>query len=204
MNMSKFWLCCFSLCVGMAWLGSPAYAISIGLEVQSEPIVVNDTFEVFVWANQDIDLEPILNFGFDVNFDSSWSDFSAVVNTSFDDKSGDFPSIDVHGITKNIGVVSLDPSNSSVLLATLSFQATQAGLFRVEVVSEDDLPSFLPGNLDYFNEGLYTQKLNKNATRYSMDASTFVSVGDPVPEPTTLLLFVTGLAALANVSRKKR
>jgi hypothetical protein len=164
----------------------PAQAIpTASLKLLDSDIFVGDTFNVQVWADGDGIGQEFLSFGFDIIESGSGvlSFNSYTLNPLFDDDSF-FTSLDVAGSTFE-GI-----PDDDVLLATLNYTALAAGsgMIRIEGFPLDTGMSFA---------GLYYI-----FSEFNIDDEITLNVSNPVPEPTTIILFGLGLIGL-GMSRKK-
>lgn len=171
----------------------PAYGIpTVNLNLLDSSITVGESFDVQVllqnpatgtptpWGSQ----EELLSFGFNVLTSGSVFSYDGVaVEAPFSDTSL-FPN-SVSGMTfAGVDVT----SNTDVLLATLSFTATNVGSGSLQTL----------GLNDDFYYGLYYE-----LSDLDINASLNIDVA-PVPEPATMLLMATGLAGLAGRRMRRR
>jgi hypothetical protein len=174
------------------FFGSVAMAIPLAsLNLTNLPAGIGDTFQVEVSANGDGFGLDLLSFGFDVTFDQGGVfDFSGyTLGTGFDDDS--FGSGNVAG-SAFPGI-----ANNEVLLATLSFTVIASGTDSLHVI----------GLYDGMFSGLYYELDDGGLIGYDINDSLNITVGGastPVPEPSIMLLFGTGIAGLAAVRRRQR
>ncbi len=188
-------------------LTTQARAVSIELELMSNNIVVGDSFDVLVKAN-DVPDNPvyvtipgigqvyvgdngITNFGFNVASDAGITFDSAVVNPAhFWDNSILFPGMD---IAADVGI---NPavSGDDILLATLTFSAGNAGAFSLGVTSDLTDP----------NQGLGLLTGDVVDMTAFIDVSVFGAPPSPVPAPSVAFLFGIGAAGLLAGRRRSR
>lgn len=177
--------------MSIIFLFNSAQAIPVSrLELSAPVIYPGDTFLLGVFVDGVTDSDPIwgpdevLAFGFDVVYDPLEFAFNgASVSTDFIDDSDLFPDTDVAGAV----FPGPGPSGDNILLASLSFTPLLAGNFSLGIVSD----------LSDFNEGLVTFLALE-----AWDITNSISV-NPVPEPATILLLVSGMAGLGVFGRKK-
>ncbi|MEH0021912.1 MAG: PEP-CTERM sorting domain-containing protein [Desulfobacter sp.] len=151
--------------------------------VDSGDIYTGDNFDLEVRVNDSAIGEDFLAFGFDLfNSGNTFALNSYVIGPDFDDDSLLVP-MDVAG--------SMFPgtTDDSVLLATLSFNATSAGTETFQVL----------GLADWVFSGLAYESV-----WYDINASLDITVhqANPIPEPATMLLCGIGLIAFAGALRR--
>jgi len=134
-------------------------------------------------------LDEIIAFGFDIDFDASWSLISTVVGTAFNDDSGLLPNTGVAGsVFPGPG-----PNGDDILLATLSLTGSIPGTFSFAAISD----------LLDLNEGLYTFN---SFDPYDLSSSTDVTNKSTlaVPTPGTVALVLAGVLGLFGSARVHR
>lgn len=172
----------FSLLVqGVAVLATP----TVSLDVLDAEIYSGEQFTINVVAHGVTDVDPIIAFGFDLDYDPSWSWNGYSVGLIYDD-SALFPTTDVAGSTIS-GV-----SGDDIFLASLSFTPYMYGAFNFGISSDLSDP----------NEGLIS------LFNFPVDITTSVEVhvlpraSVPIPEPATLFLLGSGLSALLFLRKR--
>ncbi len=179
-------------------LSVTAFAIpTVSLEIAPGDIYVGDSFDVNVIANGVTDIDPswgpdeIISFGFDVDYAPTEFAFNgATVAAPFLDDSASFANTDVAG-SAFPGV-----SGASFGLASLSLTALHEGSFTLGIISD----------LTDFNEGLGSLLYAALDMTQQMQVDVLASTtgGEPVPEPSTVLLMGIGLLGLVGVKARKR
>ena len=123
-----------------------------------------------------------ISAGFDVGIDAAWSEAAVpVVGADFMDVSASFPNTAAAGLVPFSGP---GPNGNGILLATLSFASSAAGLFDLAILSDLSDP----------NEGLFTLLGTQDLT-YS-EPVTVNAPASGAPEPTTLALMGIGAAGI--------
>lgn len=151
----------------------------VSLELSGNPVSVGTAFDIRVIASGLEVTDPVIGFGFDLDYDDSVFVYNgASVNSSFIDNSGAFADTDVAG--------SVFPgiSGDDIFLTSLSFTPQSAGDFSLGIVSDMDNP----------NQGLFT-------VYDKIDMSGDVTV-NATPIPGAVWLFASGLVGLAGIRRK--
>lgn len=181
--------CILCFLVAAFILYSQAYALDIIFDLSDPDIMVGESFDVEVVANNVfVGLDPfeeVLAFGFDiVNSDSTIVGFNppATVEPPFMDDSGFFPDTDVAGST----FPGITPPINSFPLATLNFTALAPGIVTLGIFSDVSDPN---EGLVYFLQG-------------NQDISSTFNLNVPIPEPGTILLLGLGLFGLMGFQRK--
>ena len=172
-------LVCFSVAPSVS-------ALMIDPILSDSNITVGETFEIEIWARDASVLgDEVLAFGFDTyNSDSSvLSMLSFSVGPLFNDDSALFANTEVAG-SAFPGLVDND-----ILLATISYAALSVGGATVGILSD----------LMDLNEGLiYFMQASQDIT--TLLDITVSPVG--VPEPSSVFLWVLGLAGIFYVNRR--
>ena len=173
------------LCLALSSFSTVAAPIPhLKLEKVDSEILVGEAFDIDVMAVGVAALDEVLAFGFDVIHSSSFKLNQATVGTGFNDDSAMFPNTDVAG-SAFPGI----PGGNDILLATLNFTPSLAGVFSLVIYSDLADP----------NEGLFTFDFPQ------VDITTCDTVNvNAVPIPTTIMLLGTGLAGLILVRRRFR
>ncbi len=175
----------------------PLGAVTITFDVKDTYIEVGETFEVDIFAQEDVSKGDMWLFGFDVDPLTTLSLFSLndynVGSIFLDEGDGS------HYVAGSI----LDPfepnAGDNLHLATLSFSA--GGIDGTQTLSAfgDPLdPSFDRGAY-YYN--LTTDEAFDLMISEEIDITIHKAT---VPEPTTLLLFGMGILGLSRIGRSKR
>ncbi|NOZ67836.1 MAG: PEP-CTERM sorting domain-containing protein [Deferribacteres bacterium] len=177
------------LFVGLSAL--PARALpTVSLNLMDTDIYVGESFDVQVLLDGDnINLE-LLAFGFDVKTTGSVFTYDGYkIETGFDDDSSWVPP----GVA---GSAFPGITYDDVLLATLSFTATDVGTGYLQALGSTD-------NLFY---GLAYEIVPGVTGWYDINASLDVTVNSgvvaPVPEPSTIILTGIGLIGFVGFRRK--
>lgn len=174
----------------------PAQALNIGFDVLDSNILVGESFDVNVWAEDDMNiLGDLTSFGFDVYASTLLSLFTYdgyTVDPDYDDSGyNDDPGLSpsyVGGIYNGSG----NAGSSPVYLATLSFTAAVAGTDTLAI----------EGIFDGWDQGLYYLYGDEDIVS-SLDITINPGGAAPVPEPATILLVGTGLIGIIGFSRKR-
>ncbi len=182
MSAKRLWGVLLAGLFGLVPVG--AWAIpSVGFDITDTDIRVGETFTVDVVVDGVDLLDEVIAFGFEVDFDSAWSQAaSPVIGPAFDfDDSALFPNTDV---AASVDFLNMGPSGDGILLATLSFVSGAAGVFDLGTVSD----------LLDLNEGLLTF-LDTYDLTHSEEVTVNTAVNG-VPEPATLALLGGGIAGI--------
>ena len=168
--------------LGLVPVGASAVPM-VSFDITDTDIWVGETFTVDVIVDG-VDLsDEVIAFGFDLDVSAPLSEAALpVVGSGFMDDSALFPDTDVAGSIDPFA--GPGPSGDDILLATLSFVSSAAGMFDVGIVSD----------LSDFNEGLFTL-----ADTYDLTESTQVTVNRAIngaPEPETVALLGLGIAGM--------
>lgn len=148
-------------------------------------IQVSDLF-----AGRDITTDAILGFGFDVAVsDPTKVAFTGATSGPLFDAATSIPGTSVVAFASGFGV--LPGTAEPILLATLHFHAIQPGLVSI-IISSDILNP---------NEGL--QYLNAPFAQ-TIAGTLTTTIVSTVPEPTTLVLSLSGLIGLVAARRRAR
>jgi hypothetical protein len=169
-------------------MNSQANALTINLSLNSTPINVGNTFTMDVIANNvfaGLGIDEVLAFGFDVaNPNPSLVSFiGASVNSPFN--SDLFPNTTVAGSV--FPGIPNDGTNNTIQLATLTFQALQAGS-NISLGIFSDMADFNEG-LVYFSAGNMDIT---TSTNFNINAAS-----TSIPEPGTIVLLGSGLVGFA-------
>ncbi len=181
---------------------SNAFAVSVTATILDDYIEVGETFDVEIWADSESFSWELTSFGFDV-------DDSADTVLSYAGYSLDFDYMDVSDpfTPSNVSGASLTYPTGNALLSTLSFTANEAGIGEFSLFGLydglfyglfyfDPLADFFDPFADPFPGAdiFLTQEITVNA----VDTGT-----NPVPEPSTIILFSSGLIGLVWYRRKR-
>lgn len=170
--------------IALLLLRNLGWALPIArIDVLNPPIYPEQRFQIDIVAEGVESSDEVLSFGFDLDFDLSWSldlDNDVEMGSGFEDNSDLFPATVIAGMAFP-GLF----GGSDILLASLFFTPHQAGTFNFSIISDIDDP----------NEGLstwyyYYDLLDPSNSQIDITTSTSVSV---VPEPGSGLLLLLGL-----------
>lgn len=166
--------------LAMVFAAVPAMSAPVvSLELSDNPVAVGSAFDINVIASGLEVTDPVIGFGFDLDYDDSLFVYNgASVSSSFTDNSGAFEDTDV------AGSVFPGVSGDDIFLASLSFTPQSAGDFSLGIVSDMYNP----------NQGLFT-------AYDKIDMSGDVTV-NATPIPGAVWLFASGLAGLAGIRRR--
>lgn len=185
MRRKSFIMLTLTLLIGVTF-ASPgkAQSVSVNLKLLDNFIVVGESFDVEVWANESNAVgEGLLAFGFDV---SSLGDLFSydgyVIESGFDDVSNPINSSNISGMV----FPAIDDADA--LLATISFTA---GL--VDGVGTLTISGVQDGLL-----GLYYE-----FSTFDISDSLAIAINvNPVPEPSTVILLGAGCIAGLSFFRR--
>jgi len=168
-------------------LGNVSWAVPIArIDVLDPLIYPEEQFQINIVAEGVEPMDAALSFGFDLDFDSTWTLDSVVMGGGFSDDSGFFLDTDVAG-----SAMPAIGGGADILLTSLYFTPHQAGIFSFDIVSDITL----------FSEGLFTFEYSPPFTsQIDITTSTSVSV---VPEPATGLLLFFGLGFVGWLKKRK-
>lgn len=176
----------------------PAHATMISLEPAAISVVAGDSFSIDVMADID-EGDAIIAFGFDVSVSGS-------AGLAFDGFACNSPLFDVdpalEALSDDDGILGasggdflMGPavSGDDVLLGSLAFTATGAGVSQISL-GADDLAM-------WFTEGLIP--VNMDLINFMPMVMGIEVTVEPIPEPATLMLLMSSLPLLAAIRRKK-
>ena len=171
----------------------PVQALNISLEVVDSYIETGESFDVQVFAQEDISAGDLLIFGFDVDPSTTLFTYDGyTVDSAFwDDGYNSFNFLDpnyVAGSTIDFN------AGTNILLATLSFTSGN-------VAGTDTLA--IEGLWDGFSQGAYYFFADADIIGATDITIHGAGATAPVPEPSTVLLMGVGLLGLAGYSRKR-
>jgi hypothetical protein len=174
--------------IGLVPVSTSAVPV-VSFDVADTDIRIGERFTVEVVVDG-VDLfDEVIAFGFDIDFDPSWTEAAApVLGMDFMDDSALFPGTDVAGSV----FPSPGPNGDGIKLATLSFVSGAAGVFDLGIVSHLLDP----------NEGLFTL-----FDTYDITYTARITVNEAsghVPEPATAALFGLGIAGVVYGRRRRK
>lgn len=176
---------------------NPAYALKMAdFEISDSSITVGDRFDVAVSVYDDGTLADLTGFGFDIRLDQTTSVLGYTGYTmgpDFLDAPDPFNPDFVGGLYIGFG-----NAGQSVELATLSFQALQAGTGTIDIFGMfDDMfyGLFYSVGYDDIIGGLGDESIQGNVD-VTVNAA-------PVPEPSTIILMLTGLAGVVGFKKRR-
>ncbi len=158
------------------------------------------TFSIDIWASNDILEGELLSFAFEVFPDTSFFSWTGYdLAPEFDDDNYMFGDPDpIFGPNYVAGSTFVGVTGSDINLATLYFSADAVDSGHLLIAGLVD-PWF--DGLGFYNPAVGGDPFAAN-TFFDVFFEIDVEV-KPVPEPTTMLLFGTGLLGLAGIRRRK-
>lgn len=180
----------------IVFLSSNSSALSISVIPESPVIYQGNATSINIYVSNLIDDINLAEFNFDISFDNSILSFdSYTLGTNLsdpmdgpDDWSMGYDGYGTINISELSWLWDFSAQPESFVLATLTFTGNSAGISNLQlsnIILGDEMGESLLGITEVF------------------DGALEVTTADPVPEPATLFLLITGLVGLSGI-RKKR